>query len=118
MSFCLLESDRKTFEYFKKYVEFLDKHEGSCLDLDNAIQAAEIRRHLLLNGLSPDDVNEKINWIRQNGKPFRDYLNTIKLAYVVWKCSGKEWGDMRWEDFVRITGQINQLKLVCLDTIF
>jgi hypothetical protein len=118
MSFCLLESDQKTFEYFKNYVEYLEKHSGSCFDLDNQIQAKEIKRHLVINGIASDNANEKIDWIRRNGKPFREYLNTIKLAYVVWKCSGKEWETIRWEDFINITKQINELKMVCLDTIF
>ncbi len=118
MSFCLLDGDQKTFEYFKKYVEYLERHEGSCFDLDNEIQAGEIRNHLLRNGFSQDDVDEKIRWIRLNAKPFRDYLNTIKLAYVVWKCNGKDWKDIEWKDFQTLSDEINKLKLVCLDTIF
>ena len=117
MSFCLLDSDQKTFEYFKKYVEYLETHEGSCFDLDNEIQAGEIRNHLLRNGFALTDVNEKISWIRQNGKPFRDYLNSIKLAYIVWKCNGKDWKDIDWDAFKDLSERINRLKLVCLDTI-
>lgn len=118
MSFCLLENDQKTFEYFQKYVQLLDRHEETCLQIDNEIQAVEISAHLRINGYSENDISEKIKWIQKNGKPFRDYLNTLKLAYVVWKCCGKEWKDITFEDFQRIRDRINTLKTVCLDAIF
>ncbi len=118
MAFCILENDYKTFEYFKKYVEFLEKGDNDCLVLDNALQADEIRAHLMRNGFSDTDFEEKINWVNKNGKPFRDFLNTLKLAYVVWKGMGKKWEDITCEDFAKIEETLNTVKTKCLDTIF
>jgi hypothetical protein len=117
-----LEQDKKTFDYFKKYVQFLEDEENTCLILDNKIQAAEIKEHLRRSGFdsSVDSVrkDETSRWIKENARPFRDYLNSIKIAYVVWKCMGKDWKDITWEEFVKIEEQLNKLKYNCLDTIF
>ncbi len=123
MPFCVLEKDKKTFEYFKKYVEFLETKNNTCLILDNKIQAFEIQEHLKRNGLDNSHIDEKkkneiSNWIRFHAKPFRDYLNTIKLAYVVWKCMGNDWQTISWQDFEKIEENLNKLKGNCLDTIF
>jgi hypothetical protein len=123
MPFCILERDRKTFEYFKKYVEFLETENQTCLILDNKIQAKEIEDHLRLNGINSAGIDEKkreeiSKWIVDHAKPFRDYLNSIKLVYVVWKCMGNSWKNISWEDFITIEDNLNQLKGNCLDTIF
>jgi hypothetical protein len=122
MSFSLLEKDQKTFEYFKQYVQFLEKDGNTCQILDNRIQANEIEDHLKRNGkessLSQVKKEEISHWIKENARPFRDYLNSIKLAYVVWKCMGRDWRDITWDEFVKIEERLNQLKYKCLDTIF
>jgi hypothetical protein len=118
MPFCTLQPDIKTFEYFKKYVEFLEKEGKSCHILDNQIQAFEMKDHLVRNGYTTTDYNEIENWIQKNARPFRDYLNTIKLVYIVWKCMGKHWQEIEFEDFSRIQERLNGLKDTCLDTIF
>jgi hypothetical protein len=122
MPFSILEKDRKTFEYFKKYVEFLELEENTCLILDNKIQSEEIQEHLRRTGHNSgmDGRKKEIisQWIRENARPFRDYLNSIKLVYVVWKCMGKEWSEITWEEFVEIEERLNSLKYKCLDTIF
>jgi hypothetical protein len=123
MSFCILEKDEKTFDYFKKYVGFLEENERTCLTLDNEIQSEEIQDHLRRegfgnNGGDPGKKDEISRWIKENARPFRDYLNSIKIAYVVWKCMGKDWKDITWEEFVVLEDRLNQLKYKCLDTIF
>lgn len=122
MPFCILEKDEKTFDYFKKYVSFLEKSDSTCLSLDNEIQSEEIQDHLRREGFGGNgDPGKKeviSRWIKENARPFRDYLNSIKLAYVVWKCMGKNWEDITWEEFSRLEDRINQLKYKCLDTIF
>ena len=122
MPFCILEKDKKTFEYFKKYVEFLESKGNTCLILDNKIQSEEIREHLRRTGIENgvDGRKKEVisQWIHENARPFRDYLNSIKLAYVVWKCMGKEWSEITWGEFVKIEERLNALKYSCLDTIF
>ncbi len=122
MPFCILEKDEKTFEYFKLYVEYLENEDSTCLILDNKIQSEEIQEHLRRTGNAHgvDDQKKKIisQWIKKNARPFRDYLNSIKLVYVVWTCMGKEWKEITWNDFVSIGERLNDLKYKCLDTIF
>lgn len=118
MSFCYLEKDKKTFEYFKEYLQYLESNTSSCFILDNQIQVREMSEHLCANGYSIDDHGAIIDWVEKNGERFRNYLNTIKLVYVVWKCMGNTWDDINWENFVNIEDNINRLKSSCLDTIF
>ncbi len=122
MPFCILEKDRKTFDYVKMYVEFLENNGSTCLVLDNQIQSEEIKDHLRRVGsdanLEGIKKREVTRWIKENARPFRDYLNSIKLIYVVWKCMGNEWKEITWEEFVKIQERLNKLKYNCLDTIF
>ena len=114
--FCLLETDVKTYQYFQRYIECFDGCNNS-LEFDNRIQAEELSRHLLLNGFSPDDTQEKLNWIAINGRPFREYLNTIKLVYVVCKVQGIDPHLVSKEKFFEIESRLNELKH-CLFSIF
>lgn len=116
MSFCILEKDQKTFFYFKTYFEWLDYKNESCYKLDNIIQYEEIKNHLIKNGYSENDISEANKWIEQNGKKFRDYLNTIKMIYICNKFTDKN--DITWEDFCRMSDILNSMKEKCLDTIF
>ena len=117
-----MEKDRKTFDYVKMYVEFLENNGSTCLVLDNQIQTEEIKDHLRRVGsdanLEGIKKREVTRWIKENARPFRDYLNSIKLIYVVWKCMGNEWKEITWEEFVKIQERLNKLKYNCLDTIF
>lgn len=118
MSFCILDKDIKTFEYFKKYVQFLETEDNTCHILDNRIQADEIREHLRRNGMDESHKEEIDRWIDENARPFREYLNTIKLVYVVWKCMGKDWDNIGFDEFHAIEENLNRIKNKCLDTIF
>lgn len=117
--FCRLENDEKTFLYLKEYVSFLENTTSIALILDNQIQYKEIMNHLYVNNKSIDDQTEIDCWIQSNAKKFREYLNTIKLVYVVWKCShDNDWQNITYTDFVDIEKKLNCLKSNCLDTIF
>lgn len=118
MNFCYLEKDPKTFEYFKEYLSFLEEKNGTCLSLDNDIQLREMRQHLDRNGLTEDNCDAIIDWVKNNGENFRNYLNSIKIAYVVWKCMGYKWDELDWNNFCDLEEKINGLKNRCLDTIF
>lgn len=117
MLFCELEKDRKTFEYFKKYIQAFIHHEDSVV-IDNEIQIHEIHEHLLSHGLSLQDSEEIRSWIKKNSKPFRNYLNTIKIIYLVWYCQGKKWSDITFEEFGELEDKINSVKEELLDKIF
>lgn len=116
--FCILEKDKKTFEYFKYYFDHLEKNNG-CYALDNKITFHEIRDHLTLNNIANSNYIDEIEkWIDNNAEAFRVYLNTIKLVYFAWKVLDKDWEDITWEEFCRIEDIVNELKHKCLDTIF
>lgn len=116
MQFCTLESDEKTFEYANRYAECFERG-ASCLELDNSIQADEIAAHMWVNHIPQSDQGAKIRWIMEHGKEFRQYLNTIKLIYVVWTASGRSWSELSFEEFQKIEQRINGIKRTCLDTI-
>jgi hypothetical protein len=118
MHFCELEKDQKTFMYFKKYIELVKQDDNDPSVLDNQFQISEIYEHLRLNGYSYNDSQEIHNWIKKNGKPFRNYLNTIKIVYLVWHCMEKDWEDITWEEFCKLEDKINEVKKICLDKIF
>ena len=116
--FCILEKDKKTFQYFKLYFNNLEKNK-QCYSIDNEITFQEIRNHLITNNITNDNhINEIEKWINENGEPFRIYLNTIKLVYLACKIMNKNWDDINWNEFCRIEDIINKLKKTCLDTIF
>jgi len=114
--FCLLENDVKTYNYFLRYIECFEGS-GNSLEFDNRIQAEEMARHLSDNGFAPDDTQEKLNWIAINGRPFREYLNTIKLVYVVCKVQGIDPQLVDQDRFFEIEGKLNELRH-CLFSIF
>lgn len=117
--FCELETDEKTFEYIKHYIHQWQQHR-SFDDMDRTITVQEIEYHIanhpshLENGHRQAEV---LNWIQTNGQTFRAYLNTIKLAFVVYHCSGNDWRDITWEEFCAIRHRLNEVKLTVLDTI-
>jgi len=117
MLFCELEKDKKTFEYFKTYIQaFLDQEDS--VEIDNEIQIKEIHEHLLRHGLSYNNNDEIKNWIKKNSKPFRNYLNSIKIIYLVYHCQGNNWNNITWDEFCIIEDKINSIKEKLLDKIF
>jgi hypothetical protein len=115
MLFCKLEKDEKTFTYLKKYI-----HDISIKDsvkIDNDIQMKEIQIHCKLNGISVHDCNEITKWVTENGKQFRNYLNSIKIVYLVWHCLGHDWEDITWDEFCFLEDRINSVKNIILDKI-
>ncbi|WP_028972729.1 hypothetical protein [Spirochaeta cellobiosiphila] len=118
MSFCILEKDAKTFELLKSYIKSLDNPDTSCIQVDNQIQANEIKAHLKREGLTEKDSQSILVWIQDNSENFRQYLNSIKIAYLVCRCMNIEWDHISWEEFCTIEERINSLKGRVLDTIF
>ena len=114
--FCLLEKDEKTYAYLRMVIAYIreKKAEGLVL-LDNILQKREIESHLYLNRLPENDRDEMLKWIHKHGKGFRNYLNTIKVAALMW-CWAEEGRDLAWEDFGGLTDHINSTK-ACLDAI-
>lgn len=118
LKFCKLSHDEKTFNYFKNYVECLEKKDRSFFNVDQEIQEEEIRNHLIFKGFLDGNEEEGIRWIEEYGKSFRNYLNTIKLVYLVWHCMEKPWILITWEEFCHLEDKINEVKDICLDKIF
>lgn len=114
--FCVLEKDAKTFEYFRRYVGCFESGEA-CMDLDNHIQAEELARHLEVHGFHPGDTQAKLDWVTINAAPFREYLNTIKLVYVVLKSQGMDVHGVTKDEFLKVEERLNQMRH-CLTSIF
>ena len=114
--FCVLEHDLKTYGLFRQYIECFENG-GSTLDIDNKIQAEELAAHLRRNGYESTDTQEKLNWIANNGKPFREYLNTVKLIYLMCKVTDIDVHRVSPEDFVRLEEKLNGMRH-CLISMF
>ena len=118
--FCQLEDDQKTFEYIRHYIQQWREHR-SLGNTDNRLTAQEIEWHITHLPSHPENGErreEMLRWIHQNGKAFRAYLNTIKLVFVVYYCSGNDWKDITWDQFRDIRNKLNHIKDPVLDTIF
>lgn len=128
MLFCKLETDKKTYNYLKEYLDFLsvykDFEKRNILYIDNKIQHQELHEHLKSRFINPDDQSERRNnevefWIKDNAKPFRQYLSSIKLLACVSYTNGfKSSLELKFEDFERLCNQFNSLKDVLIDHIF
>ncbi len=110
MLFCQLDGDEKTFALIKRYIQFLNVEQNTTpQELDKLIQIEEIKTHLYLNHKPLNDAAEIQEWIKKYGKPFRMYLNTIKLVYVLWVCGmGQEWSDITFENYTLICQRLNK----------
>ncbi|HYW82407.1 MAG TPA: hypothetical protein VFB30_04080 [Spirochaetia bacterium] len=114
--FCFLEKDDKTYRYLLMVIERIRENMAeSLVKLDNLLQTKEIRNHLSLNRLPENDGEETMNWIRRHGRGFRDYLNTIKVAAMMWVWA-EETNEPSWEDFSRLVDRLDSTK-ACLDAI-
>jgi len=116
MFFCELKKDEKTFTYLKRYIHELSLE--NSVKIDNEFQKKEIEIHCQLNGISIHDCNEISKWVTENGKPFRNYLNSIKIVYLVWHCMGHDWEDITWKEFCLLEDKINSVKDTVLDKIY
>ena len=114
--FCILENDVKTYGYFNRYIDCFESEKG-CIEIDNRIQAEEMAEHLRSNGFSANDTQEKLNWIAINGKPFREYLNTIKLIYVLCRVQEIDPRTVGEDKFHELEDKLNRLRH-CLVSIF
>jgi len=116
MVFCTLEKDEKTYRYLQMVIAYIRENRVESLQkMDNMLQTREIRNHLYLNRLPENDREEMVNWIHRHGKGFRAYLNTIKVAAMMWSWA-EETKELSWEDFCALVGRLNSEK-ACLDAI-
>jgi len=116
MTFCKLEKDGKTYEYVKKYIIWYMHHQDKdFFELDAQVQAEELKKHLENNNF--ENKNQEIlEWIKKYSEKFRMYLNTIKIVFAIWHCTG----DTRvpnWEQFCNIVERVDEIKESCLDSI-
>ena len=114
--FCVLEKDDKTYRYLQMVIAHIRGNKvDSLMKLDNILQTSEIRTHLYLNRFPQNDREEMINWISRHGSGFRDYLNTMKVAAMMW-CWAEDRKELSWEDYCRLVDRLNSTK-TCLDAI-
>ena len=114
--FCILEKDDKTFHYLKKIISYIKENKMDCiLELDTFIQKGEILDHLRINGFQENDREEMCRWVEKHGRSFREYLNTMKIAAVVWVTLFDD-RELTWEDFCQLEDKLNSKKN-CLDAI-
>lgn len=123
--FCYLEKDEKTYKYVLRVVKFIEERRESILSLDNEIQAEEIILHMKEQKIPKEDFDgtnsEMASWIKKNSKPFRNYLNSIKIAAMILYsletnnlCSGPT----SFETYCKIVDSMNKVKIQLIDTVF
>lgn len=114
--FCVLEKDGKTYNYMQQVLQYIRENRiDSLARLDNFIQKGEIKEHLRLNGFHEDDRLEAVNWVNRYACSFREYLNTIKVAALLWSVSHKH-DELTWDAFCALADELNAKK-TCLDAI-
>lgn len=115
-SFCYLDDDHKTIELLKMYHNKLN---NCCEDdqitiinsLDNEIQSREIHDHLWCNCIQEHSrLEAQIDWIKNHAKPFRSYLNSIKVLYLSLKVKQINIHEMTHDDFMKVKNEINKNK--------
>lgn len=110
--FSLLDRDDKTFRYIKRYLKECHNYDES-FKLDNKIQNEEIQKHLYLSHCPQDKQKEEmLSWVDKNSKPFRDYLNSIKIAYSAWILTGHNEEDFTFEEFKLMQSNLFKVKEV------
>lgn len=118
MKFCVLEEkDKKNYEYFMSYLKSI-RNKSELQAIDNRLQLKEIQEHVCR--CNADDPNcASIKWIEENGKKFRNYLNTLKIVGILYHLTGgkEDIYSITFEEFKILEGKLNQFK-DCLDTIF
>jgi hypothetical protein len=127
MLFCKIEKDDKTYKYLKDYLNFLSnpaKENNNILFLDNKIQHEELNMHLYYHEIDPckeskEKECELESWIQNNGKPFRQYLSSIKLLALISYSKGFKKGlDLDFKSFTELCDNFNNLKELLIDHIF
>ena len=116
-SFCFLETDRKTYDYVRRYFVSI-KQGNTTYPLDLAIQSEEILLHLEKNGFALDDQNAISEWIEENSANFRSYLNSLKMIAMflhLQKCNDED--EFR-SLFPSIVNEWNTRKLHQVDYLF
>jgi hypothetical protein len=123
--FCFLEKDKKTFSYVMRFVDFIENNKTkNIISLGNKIQREEIEEHLKRNNIKENAVAEEIKWVEKNGKGFRIYLNTIKIAALIFYSRDRDCGinctykKHTFKNFCKIVDDINSIKLQIIESLF
>ena len=123
--FCYLEKDDKTYKYVLRYVKFIEEHRETILGLDNQVQVEEILLHMddkKIAKTNIDDTNEEMAcWIKKNSKPFRNYLNSIKVAAMILYSMEMNHlceGPTSYGVYCKIVDSMNKVKIQLMDTVF
>lgn len=114
--FCKLEVDKKTFNYLQQYFHEWREHHD-LTQVDREITAKEIELHIALHNCQDHRTQEALQWIRENGQPFRSYLNTIKIALIAYHIAGLDSKELTWDDFCAMQKRLNEVKEELLDTV-
>ena len=79
MIFSKLEKDEKTYSIVCQYYRLIKSKAKSndFLLLGYSLQYDEIKQHCIINGFSETDNLQKIAWINENGRQYRNYLNAL-----------------------------------------
>jgi hypothetical protein len=116
MDICYLEKDMKNYDYFQRYARSTGTQK-EFFQIDNQIQAEEIHIHLKRHGYTCGDCGEVVEWVNKNGKTFRDFLNTNKIIYLVFKSSGHAMEKITLTEFFEKEEEINKKNKDCLEAI-
>lgn len=114
--FSFLDKDKKTYVHAKLYYDALSSEkELSLIDID--IQKMELSAHLS-KFCKEHDKKEETDWVCQNAKPFRIYINSLKeialFAYISSKIYYHD--DFSYELFCRIV-DVYDLRKKAIDSI-
>lgn len=76
--FSKIEKDNKTFQHVIMYYNCIMKGDDYTTT-DIKIQQLELKEHLERNHVDENKNEECDKWIKENHKPFRKYINTLKV---------------------------------------
>lgn len=108
-NFSHLEKDEKTYKILIIYTNDFKIKKDISID-DNKIQCEEMKAHNNSCGR-----NECEEWIKQNAKKYRAYLNAIKVLATIIYCNRSE---ITWENFCYYVDRYNECEDFFLDRVF
>lgn len=112
--FSKVDNDIKTFSYILRYLKNCH-NEDEAFILDGNLQREEIEQHSQLN--NNFSMEEKLNWVNQHSKGFREYINTMKIFWAAWILMGKKEEEFTYEVFINMKKRFNNIQSV-LESIY
>jgi hypothetical protein len=111
--FCTIENEPKAFDIVKIYynstisLDEIEKYKA-IQKIDNDLQKIEIEIHLQVNRVSDNDKSQStLDWIKNYGKSFRIFLNTLKIALILLEYNQLDPNELSFEDFCKLKEKIN-----------